>query len=542
MTNSDVTLETLSADEIEVVTEKSSVEEDEFSSKLDEMEKGFDLAIDDEVGHHDDLEAREIQADYSAEVRAHYQREGSPDYFNFVSRAGDRLADRGTVDVVNDWYLEGAPPISLHAASVAHSARLHEGWTRRSAYDAASYDYTDSARRLRPMHGHTEGGKGLALYPSTVRYHTCAMSTIVNISISFGCPASSFPEESELNYIMDARGQQLPLGAILKRTEPMPGQVLTYGRKYIPISSIVQHGNKDCYIWTDRLGNMLECTPDHPVLTRIGDQWLIRPILECFEQDLWMVYMAGGQPGPETDPNPTDGQLPEDPAEGEETEGEEVPEGEEPPADEPAEEPEAPPEPEPSEPPPPEPETPKESSLRLHAAWDPRWAQEGVPGIPAAPAPPPAGEEVSAGGIDYEALTATLDQQNLQTQPLYLVKIANRQPSGVKRVADLEVTSPDHLYAVNGLLVHNCSFCKESLLSRGYTEVSVTASTGMIRFPSPLTGNPITVSSAARVKFRDGDRIVIGSIGTAIRKGFPVAEDSLEKLEDHHLKARTLYD
>lgn len=76
----------------------------------------------------------------------------------------------------------------------------------------------------------------------------------------------------------------------------------------------------------------------------------------------------------------------------------------------------------------------------------------------------------------------------------------------------------------------NCSFCKESLLSRGYTQIDITERTGVLRIK--LDDREFEVAGKTKVKFWDSVRevMVLGPLQVALRYNFPIAKDSLEKL------------
>jgi hypothetical protein len=77
----------------------------------------------------------------------------------------------------------------------------------------------------------------------------------------------------------------------------------------------------------------------------------------------------------------------------------------------------------------------------------------------------------------------------------------------------------------------NCSFCKESILGRGYTQLSVDEQSGIIRVELD-DGRDFTVPAKSRVKFYDPkvDSVVYGPLVVAVVNSFPIATDSLEKL------------
>lgn len=76
----------------------------------------------------------------------------------------------------------------------------------------------------------------------------------------------------------------------------------------------------------------------------------------------------------------------------------------------------------------------------------------------------------------------------------------------------------------------NCSFCKESLLARGYTQVDFLERTGTIRLSLPEGHREVLGKS--KVKFFDTNlqKIVIAPIQVALRNKFPICKGSLAKL------------
>ena len=98
-------------------------------------------------------------------------------------------------------------------------------------------------------------------------------------------------------------------------------------------------------------------------------------------------------------------------------------------------------------------------------------------------------------------------------------------------VGDIQIPTEQMTYLLNDALVHNCSFCKESLLARGFTQMDFEEGTGIIRIRTDER-EPFEVPSKARVKFYDTnqERIVIGPLSAAVANAFPIATDSLEKL------------
>ena len=86
----------------------------------------------------------------------------------------------------------------------------------------------------------------------------------------------------------------------------------------------------------------------------------------------------------------------------------------------------------------------------------------------------------------------------------------------------------------------NCSFCKESILARGYTQLAVDEKTGTIEVTiDGPDGHPTSfeIPSKSKVKFYDAraDKIVMGPISVAIVNQFPIATDSLNKLRSQDL-------
>jgi|ERR1019366_5932137 hypothetical protein len=79
-----------------------------------------------------------------------------------------------------------------------------------------------------------------------------------------------------------------------------------------------------------------------------------------------------------------------------------------------------------------------------------------------------------------------------------------------------------------------CSFCKESLIARGFTEVAVSESTGILHLETDLDGEHLSFDtpSKAKVGFFDttAEIMVYGPIGIAIARGYPILKDSICKI------------
>jgi hypothetical protein len=81
-------------------------------------------------------------------------------------------------------------------------------------------------------------------------------------------------------------------------------------------------------------------------------------------------------------------------------------------------------------------------------------------------------------------------------------------------------------------------FCKESLIARGFTEVAVSESSGVLHLSVDLDGGlDFSTPSKAKVKFWDSSAqvMVYGPISVAIAKGYPVSIDSIRKLAGKQL-------
>jgi hypothetical protein len=84
----------------------------------------------------------------------------------------------------------------------------------------------------------------------------------------------------------------------------------------------------------------------------------------------------------------------------------------------------------------------------------------------------------------------------------------------------------------------SCMFCKESLIARGFTEVAVSESSGVLHLSVDLDGGlDFSTPSKAKVKFWDSSAqvMVYGPISVAIAKGYPVSIDSIRKLAGKQL-------
>lgn len=82
----------------------------------------------------------------------------------------------------------------------------------------------------------------------------------------------------------------------------------------------------------------------------------------------------------------------------------------------------------------------------------------------------------------------------------------------------------------------NCSFCKESILARGYTQLQVDEKTGTIRVETE-SRPPFEVPSKSKVKFYDPNvgKVVYGPLSVAVVNEFPISSDSLDKLRSGDL-------
>jgi hypothetical protein len=76
----------------------------------------------------------------------------------------------------------------------------------------------------------------------------------------------------------------------------------------------------------------------------------------------------------------------------------------------------------------------------------------------------------------------------------------------------------------------SCSFCKESILAREFSQVDIFEKTGIIRVT--FEGVTRDVPSIAKVKFWDSENeiMIFGPIQVAIYKSFPIYKESLRRL------------
>jgi hypothetical protein len=81
----------------------------------------------------------------------------------------------------------------------------------------------------------------------------------------------------------------------------------------------------------------------------------------------------------------------------------------------------------------------------------------------------------------------------------------------------------------------NCSFCKESILGRGYTQLSVDEATGLVRIETE--NGDFVAPSKTKVRFWDQilDQSVMGPLSVAVVNQFPIATSSLEALRSGEL-------
>lgn len=207
-----------SATENKVDLEGMESQEGDLDSEL-----GFD-----EDGEEDGEDSIRIKADFSEIVAAQYRIEGKPDYFNFHTVHVDRLEDNHTTTTINDYYLEGFEAIPLFGASLKALDRRYD-YPMVSAYSKETHKYTQFTQDHVPRHGMTEGGKGLTLYTHSVIYHTADMSSILNVTISHGCPSNAVALHSR-NTVETSEGV-VTFAQILSQGEERSAYLLKISRR-----------------------------------------------------------------------------------------------------------------------------------------------------------------------------------------------------------------------------------------------------------------------------------------------------------------------
>lgn len=80
-----------------------------------------------------------------------------------------------------------------------------------------------------------------------------------------------------------------------------------------------------------------------------------------------------------------------------------------------------------------------------------------------------------------------------------------------------------------------CSFCKESCLSRGFTQTDIKTPTGILKVN--IEGEEVEIPGQAKVKFYDTENkiMIYGPIEIPLHKNFPISISSLRKIKDREL-------
>lgn len=167
---------------------------------MEKLDDEVDIDGDDEEGSNEgDDEGVTIKDADSSAIENFYRVEGQGDYFHFGLEPLLSLKDNGVTKTYNDWYLKGVLPNAFFGKSQAFLETKFGSYEIQSAYRKADHTYAPFVEAHRPLHGMTEGGKGITMYTRPVIYLTADMSTINNVNITFGCPSNcSFCKESIL--------------------------------------------------------------------------------------------------------------------------------------------------------------------------------------------------------------------------------------------------------------------------------------------------------------------------------------------------------
>lgn len=215
-----------------------------------------------------DTEGVDISSLTSAGPKSNpYHKPGTPEFHGYKNYLYMTVADLDTpIKVENDYYLHHnyPKPIPFLHQSVAHIAARYKNFKRVSAFDSKTKKYTDFAKLHQPKHGHTEGGKGLVGNSRSVVFHGTGMSTINNIVIAMGCPAScsfclsrSFLQN---HYVLTEDGTKLTMseipsniGVSIKRPDGT----------YTKITRWFENGLQEVFWYKDSDGDVIECTSTH---------------------------------------------------------------------------------------------------------------------------------------------------------------------------------------------------------------------------------------------------------------------------------------
>jgi len=134
-------------------------------------------------------------------------------------------------------------------------------------------------------------------------------------------------------------------------------------------------------------------------------------------------------------------------------------------------------------------------------------------------------------------MTGDLDQEKLltllQEGLVGVTSLVSEKVLGEKPVFDIEVSASDGLFSLNGLVVHNC---KESLLSRSYSEMFIREESGSLRLTHK--GETREFPAKTRVAFFDtkARTVVYGPLQVAVYHNFPISEHTLDRLFSDYLK------
>lgn len=222
--------------------------------KFDE-EAGSALEDDSEI---DNLAAQDLSGEEAyiklkiAKIKSRYENPEVADNFHFKLALPLTCADfeKGTLSE-NDHYLEAYKPILPFARSIAAPIDKYKDWAMVSGFNSKTTERTETVNLYRPVHGVTEGGKGITYYTRPVIATTAGMSTIVNVVMASSCPSNcSFCKEAliarsyaesniyetsgEITLHWEGKTQSFPAKTKVKFFDPNI-QSIVYGPLQVPI-------------------------------------------------------------------------------------------------------------------------------------------------------------------------------------------------------------------------------------------------------------------------------------------------------------------
>lgn len=138
----------------------------------------------------------------------------------------------------------------------------------------------------------------------------------------------------------------------------------------------------------------------------------------------------------------------------------------------------------------------------------------------------------------FNAKTNTYTDHTVRHQPKHAHTVGGKGLTGYTRPTFQHTHG---MSSINNVVMSHgcsasCSFCKESLMARGFSQANIKEETGVVTVRHP-DGDIENIPSRTKVKFYDvqNEVVVYGAISIPIVNGFPIAKDSIKKLRDRTL-------